>query len=47
MTLYQWLCVLGLPSLCTVLGVIWKRTAAMQRGMQALLRAQMINDYNK
>lgn len=47
MTLYQWLCILGVPSLATVLGVIWKRTAAMQRGMQALLRAQMINDYNK
>lgn len=47
MTTYQWLCLLGVPSFFTVLGVLWRRIAAMQRGMQALLRAQMINDYNR
>ena len=47
MTTYQWLCLLGVPSLFTVLGVLWRRIAAMQKGMQALLRAQMINDYNR
>lgn len=47
MTTYQWLCLLGVPSLVTVLGVLWRRIAAMQKGMQALLRAQMINDYNR
>lgn len=47
MTTYQWLCLLGVPSLFTVLGVLWRRIVAMQKGMQALLRAQMINDYNR
>lgn len=51
MNFYQWLCVLGIPSLSAMLvGVIvgqFKAVRALKRGVQALLRAQMINDYNK
>lgn len=55
MTLYQWLCLLGIPAL--ILGVfkylhsLIRRQAEdykmMKAGIQALLRAQMITDYNK
>ena len=51
MNIYQWLCILGIPSLSAMLvGVIvgqFKAVRALKRGVQALLRAQMINDYNK
>lgn len=59
MTVYQWLCLLGVPSLLfAVLMAMVKRltkkigkdqsdTAATKLGVQALLRAQMIADYNK
>ena len=51
MNFYQWLCILGIPSLSAMLiGVIvgqFKAVRALKRGVQALLRAQMINDYNK
>ena len=51
MDVYQWLCVLGIPSLIAafvgfVAGQI-KSVKALKKGVQALLRAQMINDYNK
>lgn len=55
MTLYQWLCLLGIPSI--VLGAfkylysLIKKNAednkALKLGMQAMLRSQMIGDYNK
>ena len=51
MNFYQWLCILGVPSLSAMLiGMIvgqFKAVRALKRGVQALLRAQMINDYNK
>ena len=51
MDIYQWLCLLGVPTLvATVIGVIIgqiKSIKALKRGVQALLRTQMINDYNK
>ncbi len=59
MTTYQWLCLLGIPSLliASLLAMIRRLatqikhnradTAATKLGVQALLRAQMIADYNK
>ena len=51
MNIYQWLCLLGIPSLsATLIGVIisqFKAVKALKKGVQALLRGQMINDYNK
>lgn len=53
-TFYQILCLLGIPSLFTIIGWIYKKikvndneTSAVKLGVQALLRSQMINDYNK
>ena len=54
MTVYQWLCLLGIPSAITALvGYLIKRvhnndkrTQAIENGVQALLRAQMVTDYN-
>lgn len=59
MTTYQWLCLLGVPSLLIAALLAMIRhlaaqiqhdradTAATKLGVQALLRAQMISDYNK
>lgn len=54
LTFYQILCLLGVPSLFTVCGWIYKKlkkndeeTKAVKYGLQALLRSQMINDYNR
>lgn len=55
MTIYQWLCLLGAPALIAAVfkylhSLVKKNatdTAAVKGGLQALLRAQMINDYNK
>ena len=55
MTVYQWLCLLGIPA---VVGGIFKYlhsmvkktaadTTAVKTGIQALLRSQMIADFNK
>ncbi|MGN1418558.1 MAG: hypothetical protein ACI4W6_04455 [Acutalibacteraceae bacterium] len=54
MNVYQWLCLLGVPGLLTAafgfLIRITKQTKkdsdAVKSGVQALLRAQMINDWN-
>lgn len=54
MTTYQILCFLGLPSLwLSLTGFLFAmvrkslgETKALKTGTQALLRAQMINDYN-
>lgn len=55
MTVYQWLCLLGIPTLIICLykyvnSVIKKTrddTNALKLGIQALLRSQMIAEYNK
>jgi hypothetical protein len=55
MTIYQWLCLLGVPTLVVCLykyvnSVIKKTrddTNALKLGIQALLRSQMIAEYNK
>lgn len=55
MTTYQILCLCSVSSvssaiigaLITKLVSIKKENTALKRGLQALLRAQMINDYNK
>lgn len=55
MDIYQWLCLLGIPSLIAVIfrflhvQIKESRTEnkALKSGIQALLRAQMISDYNK
>ena len=55
MTVYQWLCLLGVPALIAggfkyLYYSLKKNTAdteAVKIGIQALLRSQMIADYNK
>ena len=54
METYQWLCLLGIPSIFTmILGYLIKSVKqtkedgdSVKKGVQALLRAQMINDWN-
>ena len=54
MTVYQWLCLFGVPGILTaVMGFLIRITKqtkndsdAVKCGVQALLRAQMINDWN-
>lgn len=50
---YQWVGFLGIPSVASVLlwfyGIIKKQNeqyTALKLGLQAMLRSQMINDYN-
>ena len=59
MTWYQVLCLIGVPSLCTLISTYIvkklhshlvendKKTEAVQLGVQALLRSQLIADWNK
>ena len=55
MTVYQWLCLLGVPALIaggfkylySSLKTNTADTEAVKIGIQALLRSQMIADYNK
>lgn len=52
MTLYEILCHFGIPSLIVgslvgVLKLVFNQIKAIKLGVQALLRAQMIADYNK
>lgn len=55
MTVYNWLCLLGIPALIGgafkyLHSLVKKNTAdtqAVKIGIQALLRSQMITDYNK
>lgn len=55
MTVYQWLCLLGVPAVIAgifkYLHTLIKRNTedskALKAGVQALLRSQMISDYNK
>lgn len=55
MTVYQWLCLFSVPALILMIVKYMlnqikqnrKDTEAMKLGLQALLRSQMISDYNK
>ena len=47
MSLYQIISVIGIPSILTIIGIVYKRDKSLTLGVQALLRAQMINDYYK
>lgn len=48
MTLYQWLCLLGVPAiLAAIVKYLMAQITGVRLGVQALLRAQMISDYNK
>lgn len=54
LTFYQILSLIGIPSFATIVGWLVKRmkqndkeTNAVKLGIQALLRSQMIADYNK
>lgn len=48
MTLYQIIVLLGLEGLFSSIVIwVWKQVSGVRKGVQALLRAQMINDYNK
>lgn len=55
MTIYNWLCLLGIPSaVATIVSFILARLKkmksdqdALKSGVQALLRQEMIKDYNK
>lgn len=48
MTIYQWLCLLGVPALLAAgAKYILTQIKGIKLGVQALLRAQMIAEYNK
>lgn len=48
MSIYQWLCLLGIPALIAlVFKTVFTQIKGVKLGVQALLRAQMIHDYNK
>ena len=55
MTVYQWLCLFSVPALILMIVKYMlnqikqnrKDTDAVKLGLQALLRSQMISDYNK
>ena len=48
MTIYQWLCLLGIPALLAAgTKYLMNQIKGVRLGIQALLRAQMIADYNK
>ena len=47
MTIYQWLCLFSVPTiLLAIFKLLFTQIAAVKRGLQALLRAQLIGDYN-
>lgn len=48
MTIYQWLCVFSVPTLLLmVFRYLYMQIKGVRMGVKALLRAQMISDYNK
>lgn len=48
MTVYQILCILGVPALVAgILKIVFSQIKGVKLGVQALLRSQMIHDYNK
>lgn len=47
MTWYQWATLLGVPALLAAFAkFMWAQIKGVRLGVQALLRAQMIDDYN-
>lgn len=47
MTVYNWLCLLGVPTITLgVIAYVVRSVIAIKKGMQAMLRAEMIKDYN-
>jgi hypothetical protein len=48
MTIYEWLCLLGIPTLVAFgFKVVFSHIKGVKLGVQALLRSQMIHDWNK
>ena len=48
MTLYQWLCLLGIPALlAAAIKFVMSQIKGVRLGVQALLRAQLVSEYNK
>lgn len=47
MNVYQWICFIGLPSLSAIFLFFWKQIQGIRLGVKALLRAQMVDLYNK
>ena len=48
MTVLQWLSLFGVPAMCVcALKIVFNHVKGIKLGVQALLRAQMIADYNK
>lgn len=48
MNLYQWLCLFSVPALlAAVFKMLFAQIKAIKMGLQALLRAQLISDWNK
>jgi hypothetical protein len=48
MTIYEWLCIFGIPAVVVaILNIVFNQIRGVKLGVQALLRAQMIHDYNK
>lgn len=48
MNIYQWLCVFSVPTLIfAIVKFLLNQIKGVRLGVQALLRAQMIEDYNK
>ena len=46
MSVYQWLCVLGIPTVVlSIITALWVQTLAVKRGVQALLRDRLIQGY--
>ena len=48
MTVYQWLCIFSAPAVLAGIALyLFKQIQGVRLGVKALLRAQMIADYNK
>lgn len=48
MTIYQWLCLFSVPSIIAAVFVsLFRQVKAVRLGVQALLRAKLIDEHNK
>lgn len=48
MNIYQWLCLFSVPAvLLAVFKMLFSQIRAIKKGLQALLRAQLLAEYNK
>lgn len=48
MNIYQWLCLFSVPAiLLAVFKLLFAQIRAIKKGLQALLRAQLLEEYNK